>query len=432
MILQPLATFIVRQIVQIRRGGAAELGRKLRFIFPSLIRFPVTILELPLALLIVIAMRTLKPIYLLRLQRFISWRIGHFSTNTELYLCERDAGINIPTGRFIDIWYYVSGDYNKQLNRMWGRLLHVGPSHLLKLTASLNSWIPGGDDHKIGENTQRDRDVHNLLDRYPPHLRFLPEEDMRGQAGLRSLGIPEGAPFVCMTVRDSIYLSAQSARGNNKVDWSYHNFRDCDVQRYVRAAEELTYRGYFVVRMGAAVRESMKTANPMIIDYAANGARNDFMDIYLGAHCEFCISTGTGFDGVPSIFRRPIVFIDHVPVGLLQTFCSRSLAITKKHWLTRQRRFMTFGEIFASGAAYFEDSKKFAEVGIELIESEPEEIALVVLEMEARLKGTWQATKEDAELQELFWKIYRKNEQHGEIRSRIGAEFLRKNRAWLK
>lgn len=75
-----------------------------------------------------------------------------------------------------------------------------------------------------------------------------------------------------------------------------------------------------------------------------------------------------------------------------------------------------------------------------MIESTPGEIAAVVLEMEARLKGTWQTTGEDEELQRRFWEIYpvdardsyQNRPLHGKIRARIGSHFLRDNPECLK
>ena len=82
----------------------------------------------------------------------------------------------------------------------------IWPSILLSLLDRLNGLLPGYEVHRIGNNSQWDRDVHNLLDRFPPHLRFLPDEEKQGQAGVKRVGIPEGAPFVCLNVRDSAYL----------------------------------------------------------------------------------------------------------------------------------------------------------------------------------------------------------------------------------
>ncbi|MCS6765348.1 MAG: TIGR04372 family glycosyltransferase [Candidatus Protistobacter heckmanni] len=389
-----------------------------------------TCLFLPLGLLFVLAMRAARPLVLIRIGMLVSERLGHFAGNTELYLCEKDAGINTPKVSHVDIWYHNWPVSNRQLAKMWARVMHIWPAWLMAPTAKVNGWIPGGRAHVIAGTTCNDRDVHNLLDISAPHLSFLPAEEARGQEGLRAIGIPQGAPFVCLNVRDDSYLRNALPWWN----WSYHDYRNCDIQNYVLAAEELTKRGYYVVRMGAAVNEAMRISdpNPMVIDYAAKGLRSDFMDIYLGAHCAFCISNGTGFDAVPFIFRRPIVYVDHVPVGIIATFSPKFLATTKKLRLRKEGRLMTFQEIFASGAGHGMSSREDGlGIDVDLIESTPQEVAAVVLEMEARQRGTWQTTDEDEALQRRFWEIFPRNALHGEIRSRFGAEFLRQNKALL-
>ena len=211
-----------------------------------------------------------------------------------------------------------------------------------------NWLIPGGTVHKIGSPTHSDRDVHNLVDLFPPHLQFTDKEVARGEAGLRMMGIPTSTPFVCLIVRDSAFLDAHSPR-----DWSYHNYRDSDIQNYVLAAEELADRGYFVIRMGAKVRETIKSSHPRVIDYAANGMRSDFMDVYLGAKCEFCISAVAGFDAVPFIFRRPIVWVNFVPFGYLPTSGAQLMGITKHHFSLKKDRELTLREIFTNGAGFW-------------------------------------------------------------------------------
>ena len=58
--------------------------------------------------------------------------------------------------------------------------------------------------------------------------------------------------------------------------------------------------------MGKAVNKKIENANPKIIDYANSKFRSDFLDIFLGYRCSFCIRTA-GFGGVPEIFRKPLV-----------------------------------------------------------------------------------------------------------------------------
>jgi putative glycosyltransferase (TIGR04372 family) len=388
-----------------------------------------------LAIPVVIVSRLIRPWLLVRWGCLISSRIGHFVANTEMYLCERDEGINVPKQRHVDLFYMGGPICNQQLAIMWKRVLRIWPYWILARVSRLNRLIPGGAIHEIGNNTQHDRDVHNLLDRFPPHLEFTPEEEARGEDRMRAMRIPQGAHFVCLNVRDSAYLDTYIP-----ADWSCHNYRDSDIQNYIPAAEELADRGYFVIRMGAKVREAMKTAHPKIIDYAMNGMRSDFMDIYLGSKCAFYIGTGTGLDLVPGfLFRRLTLFTNLLPIGYLPTFSNKFILTTKRHIFTAQHRELTLGEIFTCGAGFCLTTADYEIEGIKLIENNPGEIRDVVSEMVERLNGTWQPHEDDEALQRRFWEIfptdaadaYQGRPLHGEIRARFGAHFLRNNRWWL-
>jgi len=273
--------FIKGHVKDFQRGGTTV--RKFKLLFRKFFEFPFYILAIPAVLI----MRLIKPLLLVRLQGLHSQRIGHFAANTELFLCEYDAGIIVPNQRHIDIFYMASKPIcNQQLAIMWQRVLRIWPAWILVPIARINKLIPGGKSHEIDGAFRWTRDIYNLYDRFPAHLQFTTEEETRGEAGLEAMGIPIGAPFVCLNVRDSSYLAAQLGNGNPSL-FKYHNYRDSDIQNYVLAAEELAERGYFVIRMGAKVNAAINSAHPKVIDYATNGMRSDFMDIYLGAKCFF-------------------------------------------------------------------------------------------------------------------------------------------------
>ena len=413
------------------------LFRKMKRALQILLKLPwyyfLSILAVPAVLVI----RLIRPWLLVRLGGLMSVRIGHFAANTELYLCEQDAGINAPKQRYVDLFYMAYRPIcNQQLATMWKRILRVWPAWILAPISLINRLVPGGAVHEIGNNTNSDRDVHNLLDRFTPHLEHTSEEEARGEAGMREMGISPDTPFVCLIVRDNAYLDTHLSSG----EWNYHNYRDSDIQNYILAAEELAACGYFVIRMGAKVMEAMKTKHPRIIDYATNGMRSDFMDIYLGAKCAFCISVGTGFDAVPYIFRRPVVYVNMVPLGYFFTFRQQALCINKHHFAVAEDRELTLSEIFNHGVGFCTRTSGYASKGIKLIENTPEEIRDVVIEMAERLNGTWQPHKDDEALQRRFWEIfptdavdaYQGRPLHGEIRARFGADFLRNNREWLR
>jgi putative glycosyltransferase (TIGR04372 family) len=397
-------------------------------------------------LLLVHFLRLIEPFLLIRIGIMRPDAIGHFAANTEMYLCARDFGLNKPPQPCLDLWFYWVDKSslfisNTQLDRMWRRNLHILPSSiLLPLWKKLSKM--GGKQYpttivnikpNVHNLSNSYRDIYNLLDIYSPHLKFLHKEEKQGQAYLQKLGIPVNKPFICLIVRDSAYHNETFPDHNLE----YHNYRNCDIQNFVLAAETLADRDYYVVRMGAAVNKPINTSHPKIIDYATNGMRNDFMDIYLGAKCKFCISTGTGFDSVPDIFRRPIIYTNFVPLGLCHTFSQRYLTITKHHWCRRKNRRLSLKEIFAANLGLCRDISDYETQDIKLIENSPEEIKAVVLEMVERLEGNWQAQPEDEKRQQRFWEIFPKDELwngepiHGEIRARFGAEFLRQDPEWL-
>ncbi len=92
---------------------------------------------------------------------------------------------------------------------------------------------------------------------------------------------------------------------------------------------------------------------------------------------------------------------------------------------------MKFSEVLDSGAGLFFRLDKFQELGIELQENTPEEIAAVALEMEDRRTGVWETTPEDEELQNRFRSLFKPSQWNKEFRSRIGTQYLRDNRHLL-
>jgi putative glycosyltransferase (TIGR04372 family) len=270
------------------------------------------------------------------------------------------------------------------------------------------------------------RDTEGYLAKYPPHLSFTSEEESRGQAELRKMGVPPGSPFVCFLARDSSYLSAM----HPKRDWSYHDYRDGDIENYLAAANEMAGRGYHALRVGAVVGKSLADLSPGVLDYASNH-RTDFMDIYLSASCRFFLTSGAGIDTVARIFRRPIAYVDAIPLEFIATWGPDDLIIPRRLWKRDEERFMTFREILDSGIGRYMEQEQYDRHGLEPVHNTPEEIQALAMEMDERLNGAWRTTDEDEELQKRFWSLFKPSELNGVFLSRIGTEFLRQNRDLL-
>ena len=318
-----------KHIQQIKSGGILTIIKKLRSFIYLILQIPIYLISIPAVIII----HLIRPWFLIRWNILYSSRIGHFASNTELYCCERDAGINTPSQRYADFFYLRKYIANKQLEKMWRRNLIILPTWLLLPICRVNRFfcffIPSCKEHEIRDNANSDRDVHNLIEKFTVHIGFTYEEKIKGREILKKFGLPDDAKFVCLLVRDSGYLD-RNKKYESHERWSYHSYRDGDIDKYVLAAEELARRGYYVFRMGVNVSKPLKSSNPKVIDYANSKIRSEFMDIYLGAKCSFGITTGTGFDEIPRIFRKPIVWV-YVPLGYIITNNEKDLIITKHH-----------------------------------------------------------------------------------------------------
>ena len=395
-----------------------------------LIRIAITT---PFALFFVLLIRIIRPVFLVRIGVMRSDRIGHFALETELWILERVSGVATRPKRSIDLWYAPEPIANRVLYKMWTQVLTIWPNWLMVTVFRLNQLIPGTSAHEIENATSSCLDVHNLLDIYPPRLKFTAMQLEQGQKGLAELGIKPTDRFVCFIVRDSAYTK----KAFPEKDMSYHDFRNCDVNDYVAGAEALADRGLFVLRMGSVVSKPLVSNNPRVIDYANSKVRSEFMDLFLGAHCEFNVSDGLGFYAIPAMFRRPNAYVNYSPFFMFYSSRACDLGIAKTMIDTSTSKRLNLTEMGKRGVARSRASVEFVKAGVSVKSNTPSEIRDLMLEMLDRLEGKWKAQPLDDELQEKFWKKYSeiigpdRETFHGEIWSKYGAQFLRDNQDWI-
>ena len=416
--------FVRHHLNHVRKGGLRVFLRKISRIVLYYRAIHAILLFIPL-LPVVIFVRLIRPFLLVRFGVIENQRIGHYAVNPELYLCERDAGLQ--PNRSLDIFYKIDPTYtaNRQLERMWKRSGRIRVWEVARFMYLVNRCLPGYEKHIAV--LPIDRDIHDLYSRYPTHISFTDEEEKKGWEALREMGIPEGSKFVCLHSRDPEYLNAAFPGG----EWHYQNHRDSNIDNFIPAAEELASRGLYVVRMGAVVRKPLTADNPHIIDYATR-SRTEFLDIFLSAKCTFYLGDPCGMNAIPFVFRRPIISTNFIPLEYIFTWSDHDVSITKKLWLRSEKRFMTFREIMESGAGRFVQAQQYEALGIEVVENSPDEIAALAIEAEERARGVIETTEEDRELQRLFWNCFKPSDLNQVFRAHIGAQFLRENRSLLE
>ena len=395
---------------------------------------PLYFLLIMLAAPIVFFIRALRPLLLLRFGVFGADRIGVFAPTAQGYLLKNQREIARPrTADFIGVLGPIS---NLQLFKMLTRQVRVLPGAWLwlMLDRACQFWTRSSLHH--GGTLFSLNDYPQFLN-YPALLHFTSSEKLAGKNLLQALGVTSDAPWVCIHNRDAEYLNTKLAASKSSPEksWGYHNYRDFSAKSMVLAAEELTKRGYYVLRMGAVVAEQLISTNPKIVDYASTPLRSDLGDIFLLANCAAYLGSDSGIASVPFIFCRPVIHINW-PLSQVATltFQGPLIFITKHLYHRSTKRYLGIREVLDRKLINAGESRVYEEAGVEVVDNTPEEICDLAVELDERLKGTWHPQAQDEQLQLQFWDIFRQHcppEHVGSVQPRIGAAFLRQHRYLL-
>ncbi len=378
---------------------------------------------------LVIAIRISRPWIWIRLGYFSASRMGHFVGDIAQYLAERELGLH-PEGT-VDLFYFHGTVCNRFFGKMSSRHLRI--TRIAEVLYRGNDLLPGGEYHSIlpAVETRGTRDISGVLERAPLALNFSKSEDVRGIDFLRSVGLKAGQKFICLVSRDSAYL--EGFGGHKK--WAYHNFRNSEIGTYKSAVCALIEKGYFVIRMGSLVEHPLDIDDDHFFDYGWSDRKCDFLDVWLTANCYFLISTSTGLDDVAIAFKRPIVFVNHLPVGDCRTGSSQYVELFKRLRDRKDGHWIGVSEQIARDLIHARSSKKFDDKEVDVVDNSEDEIREAILEMEKRIEGQGISRQEDDTRQEKFFRLLsswdRYSDYHGRFRARLSDKFLRDNERWF-
>lgn len=407
-------------------------------------RFLCYVIALPLFVLYFI----LYPFIRFRFCCLIDSAIGHYTVNTECFLSKLDT---LKDDKFINIFYLEHSLFappicNDYLHTMWKRIIYILPLSLTGIATSLDRMLMyflGNKAYGLwGEKAYFEkrgavRDVYGYLKNSPPHLKFTQEEHQLAQQLLEQINIKPNDRYICLLVRSSAY-------NKDNPSWSMLPDRNSNLSTYIKSCHWLAEKGYFVLRMGKIVDDTLEANHPKIIDYATSKIRSDFMDIYLSAHCYFFITTGSGLDGVPQVFQKPILCTNWFIASHIDSWYPHYVFIPKLAAFKESNKLLSFKEDFRylcdndeftdPSFHYFYSAEYIKKHGFCFIDNTEDEILEVVEEMEARVTGNWRESSENKLLQEKFWRIFPSKATfsdtgkplHGEIEIKIGSKFLSK------
>ena len=342
---------------------------------------------LPFALVIVLSMRVSRPFVHFYVFEVYKHRIGHFALETELVALKSRYDSQNGKKSVVVFYFPDQPPANIQLEAMFRRELKCMSGNWGWLINQFAKFFDG-----MNISAQRTTvDWYGLLAKFPKILKFTAEE--KAHLEIDNLALRPNQKFVCLHVRDGAYASEYF---NNS---SHQTFRNTEIETYLNAAESLAERGYAIYRTGVKVHKKLLADNPKIIDYATNGMRTDFLDIYLAYEAEFVISTASGWDSVPTIFRRPILKVNVLPIFAHDNLAMNHLIIPKILCDFRSKKPMTLGEIIDRDVSNLYVTGTYRDAGVEIRDLSSEELVEAVTEMAQRVEGTFVETPEQKEMQ---------------------------------
>jgi len=370
----------------------------------------------------VIIIRIVRPFLFIRIGRLFSGRIGHFVPDA----AEHSVRKSLQAQRTYDFYYLFGGVCNDQWAKMVGRNLRV-KGNWLKYVWHWNDFIPGGAIHNLPQSLTNSRDLQGLLTKIDVCYEFLEEEGEISREWLRSKGWKEGEPFICLQVRDSSYLDKFDP---NKGDFMHdeHSYRNSSIEDYLPAINWLTSQGVWVLRMGKLMSKPLDKMDHLI-DYAFDEQKSDLLDVWLFANCDGCISTSTGPDWISALYRKPLLFVNALPFGLLFSMFNSIWVPKKLSWKDSGLN-LNLSEHLEN--LYLRTSQYVA-AGINISDLTSEEILLATQEFWGRIRGTWDDTDEETKRQDEFWNHFRswadypKYHEWRHPLSRVGSSWLKSN-----
>lgn len=209
-----------------------------------------------------------------------------------------------------------------------------------------------------------------------PLLQLSEHDTQFGTEVLRELGVPAGAWYVCLHVRESGYWW--------KWDRYHASIRNADIDSYRQAIDAIVARGGWVIRLGDSSMRPLP-AMPQVIDYAHSAHKSERMDVFLCGSCKFFIGVNSGISLLPPTFGVPCLLTNFVPISIPFPYGADRM-LPKRFRTKSSGKVLSIDEMFSSGAAHYYSETHVPE-SLEVIDNSAEEIAEGVAEKMEQLEG---------------------------------------------
>ena len=280
------------------------------------------------------------------------------------------------------------------------------------LTLPVGMCLPFGkkgvDFEWIPNLVQQERIKLNKYERHTT-LKLTDEHYEKGKRILKKIGLPGNAWYITLHVREPGYRGETKYNTNSKI-------RNANPLNYAKSIKAVTEAGGWVFRMGNPEGNSTKLPPmPNVIDYAHSSIRSEFMDVFLGATCKFCIGTSSGYFCIPRYFSIPVILTNTPRTTEYFPLTKKDFFLPKIFLNEKTRKYIKFDESMTPPMSFSGVDEQYSSRSIKFIENQPDELEGVTKEMLERITIKSNNNDTESNIQKEFKKISEKsfNEKTG-------------------
>jgi len=366
-----------------------------------------------------------KPV---KLVYFRTNRLGHLALNTEFFLRKFQVENSMKNYTYILIPdHFIS---NRVLYNMYKNYFKKMDCVILIKNYFL-VWIltivRKVSNKKYYFDIEMKSNEYELFTNTKPTISFNEIDIDRGNKILKEMGIDSW--YICIFARDTSYLEEI----NRNIDWTYHDYRNADINSFELAVNYIIDKGGYVVRLGNIVKDKINFKHKQLIDYPFTNYVSDFMDIFLVSQCKFVLSTTSGATDTCSIFNIPRAGVNWMPIDHLPFTSKYDIGLVKK--LKKDNKYISLEKyfIFIKNKNILPyDGNSYQKYNILIEDNSREEIFYVCREMFEKLNNSLNLSDDDIKNQKSYQDIHKKSLDFSMVKTLISYNFLKNNKWFIE
>ena len=253
-------------------------------------------------------------------------------------------------------------------------------------------------------------------------ISFSEKQKKYGECVLNRMPIPKNKKIVSIFARDSSFLS----QIDQKKDWSYHSYRDSDIETYIGAIKYLINKNYVVLRIGSEYSKKINFIDENYFEYSLSEFKSGFMDLYVPYISDFIIGSSSGATNVSLLFNTPLLAVNSAP--FMESPVGKDDLFIQKKLIDSKGKIIPYKDIISDSRYYSYDGNKMEQLyGIKYLDNSAEEILDATIEMNNIVNGKFALNKNQRTLLERYQNEYCQKNNWSNRFAPISINWMEKN-----